>query len=163
MKVARRTRYDRQSNANALPGIEMVAGAGNNGSDCSTLIYPPAIYDASYTVGALNTGRDLIASFSSRGPVTVDGSNRLKPDITAPGTNNRSSYNTSDTAYAILSGTSMAAPAHCRQRGLALVRAPGASARSGCHRRDVEQRRCPYQLERMRFRNTKQRLRLGAS
>src|ERR1051326_8073214 len=91
-------------------GIEMVAGAGNNGSDCSTLIYPPAIYDASYTVGALITGRDSIASFSSRGPVTIDGSNRLKPDITAPGTNNRSSYNTSDTAYAILSGTSMATP-----------------------------------------------------
>jgi len=91
-------------------GIEMVAGAGNNGSDCSTLIYPPAIYDASYTVGALNTGTDTIASFSSRGPVTVDGSNRLKPDITAPGTNNRSSYNTSDSAYVLLSGTSMATP-----------------------------------------------------
>src|SRR2546429_1329854 len=91
-------------------GIEMVAGAGNNGSDCSTVIYPPAIYDASYTVGALNTGTDTIAAFSSRGPVTVDGSNRLKPDITAPGTNNRSSYNTSDTAYAVLSGTSMATP-----------------------------------------------------
>jgi subtilisin family serine protease len=91
-------------------GIEMVAGAGNNGSDCSTLIYPPAIYDASYTVGALNTGTDTIAPFSSRGPVTVDGSNRLKPDITAPGTNNRSSYNTSDDAYVLLSGTSMATP-----------------------------------------------------
>src|SRR5678815_6014994 len=52
-------------------GIEMVAGAGNNGSDCSTLIYPPAIYDASYTVGALNTGTDTIASFSSRDPVTA--------------------------------------------------------------------------------------------
>src|ERR1041385_8595927 len=91
-------------------GIEMVAGAGNNGSDCSTLYYPTAIYDASYTVGALNTGPHSIASFSSRGPVTIDGSNRLKPDITAPGTNNRSSYNTSDNAYAILSGTSMATP-----------------------------------------------------
>jgi len=91
-------------------GIEMVAGAGNNGSDCSTLIYPPAIYDASYTVGALNTGTDVIAPFSSRGPVTIDGSNRLKPDITAPGTNNRSSYNTSDNAYVLLSGTSMATP-----------------------------------------------------
>src|SRR5207249_9314783 len=91
-------------------GIEMVAGAGNSGSDCSTVTAPPAIYDASYTVGALNTGHDLIASFSSRGPVTVDGSNRLKPDITAPGTNNRSSYNTSDTAYVLLSGTSMATP-----------------------------------------------------
>src|SRR5439155_19584703 len=77
-------------------GIEMVAGAGNNGSDCSTLVYPPAIYDASYTVGALNTGRDLIASFSSRGPVTVDGSNPLKADTTAAGTTHRSSNNTSD-------------------------------------------------------------------
>ena len=91
-------------------GIEMVAGAGGSGSNCSTVTDPPAIYDASYTVGALNTGFDIIASFSSRGPVTVDGSNRIKPDITAPGTNNRSSYNTSDTSYAILSGTSMATP-----------------------------------------------------
>src|ERR1043166_3303332 len=91
-------------------GIEMVAGAGNNGADCGPVYYSPAIYDASYTVGALNTGHDSIASFSSRGPVTIDGSNRLKPDITGPGTNNRSSYNTSDNAYAILSGTSMATP-----------------------------------------------------
>ena len=50
------------------------------------MMYPPAIYAASYTVGALNTGTDNIASFSSRGPVTVDGSNRIKPDISAPGT-----------------------------------------------------------------------------
>jgi subtilisin family serine protease len=34
----------------------------------------------------------------------------FKPDITAPGTNNRSSYNTSDDAYVLLSGTSMATP-----------------------------------------------------
>ncbi len=91
-------------------GIEMVAGAGNNGGDCSGVKYPPAIYDASYTVGALNTGTDTLAFFSSRGPVTVDGSNRVKPDITAPGTNNRSSYNTADDAYVLLSGTSMATP-----------------------------------------------------
>src|SRR5207237_9499466 len=86
----------------------MVAGAGNDGPDCSTVMYPPAIYAASYTVGALTTGSDNIASFSSRGPVTIDGSNRVKPDITAPGTNTRSSYNTSENAYASLSGTSMA-------------------------------------------------------
>src|SRR5947207_2180134 len=88
----------------------MVAGAGNDGPDCSTVMYPPAIYEASYTVGALNTGTDTIAGFSSRGPVTIDGSNRTKPDITAPGTDTRSSYNTSDNAYASLSGTSMATP-----------------------------------------------------
>ncbi|HYK50480.1 MAG TPA: S8 family serine peptidase, partial [Terriglobales bacterium] len=96
--------------AQAAAGIMMVAGAGNDGPDCSTVFYPPALYEASYTVGALNTGTDTIASFSSLGPVTVDQSNRIKPDITAPGTNTRSSYNTSDDAYASLSGTSMATP-----------------------------------------------------
>ena len=96
--------------AQAAAGIMMVAGAGNDGSACSTIFYPPAIYAASYTVGALNTGTDNIASFSSRGPVTIDGSNRIKPDITAPGTGTRSSYNTSDNAYVSLSGTSMATP-----------------------------------------------------
>jgi subtilisin family serine protease len=96
--------------AQAAAGIMMVAGAGNDGPNCSTVMYSPAIYAASYTVGALNTGQDVIADFSSRGPVTVDGSNRIKPDISAPGTGTRSSYNTSDNAYATLSGTSMATP-----------------------------------------------------
>src|SRR5438132_10462544 len=96
--------------AQAAAGIMMVAGAGNDGPDCSRVFYPPALYEASYTVGALNTGTDTIAGFSSRGPVTIDGSNRIKPDITAPGTNTRSSYNTSDMAYVSLSGTSMATP-----------------------------------------------------
>ena len=71
---------------------------------------PPCIYEASYTVGALNTGTDNVASFSSRGPVIIDGSNRIKPDISAPGTNIRSSYNGSDNDYESLSGTSMATP-----------------------------------------------------
>jgi serine protease AprX len=91
-------------------GINMVVGAGNDGSACSSVFYPPAIYEASYTVGALNTGTDNLASFSSRGPVTIDSSNRIKPNITTPGTNTRSSYNSSDSAYANLSGTSMATP-----------------------------------------------------
>jgi subtilisin family serine protease len=96
--------------AQAAAGIMMVAGAGNDGPNCSTVMYPPAIYAASYTVGALTTGQDVIANFSSRGPVTIDGSNRIKPDISAPGTGTRSSYNTSDSAYTTLSGTSMATP-----------------------------------------------------
>jgi len=58
----------------------------------------------------LNTSTDTIASFSSRGPVTSDGSLRLKPDLCAPGTNTRSAYNTSDITYVLLSGTSMATP-----------------------------------------------------
>ena len=96
--------------AQRAAGIMMVVAAGNLGPSCSSVVTPPAVYEASYTVGALTTGTDTIASFSSRGPVTVDGSNRLKPDITAPGTSTRSSYNTSDNAYASLSGTSMATP-----------------------------------------------------
>ena len=91
-------------------GIMMVVAAQNSGPGCSTVLDPPGIYDAAYSIGALNTGTDTIASFSSRGPVTADGSNRMKPDISAPGTSTRSSYNTSDTAYASLSGTSMATP-----------------------------------------------------
>ena len=96
--------------AQRAAGIEMVCAAENSGPSCSTVLDPPAIYDASYTIGALNTGTDTIASFSSRGPVTSDGSMRLKPDLCAPGTNTRSAYNTSDTTYAFLSGTSMATP-----------------------------------------------------
>src|SRR5437667_1038943 len=96
--------------AQAAAGIMMLSAAQNSGPSCSTVQNPPGIYDATYTAGALNTGTDTIASFSSRGPVTADGSNRIKPDICAPGTGTRSSYNTSDNAYASLSGTSMATP-----------------------------------------------------
>src|SRR5216110_2677724 len=96
--------------AQAAAGIMMVVAAGNSGSACSTVVDPPSFYAASYTAGALNTGSDTIASFSSRGPVTIDGSGRIKPDIAAPGTSTRSASNSSDTAYAIASGTSMATP-----------------------------------------------------
>src|SRR5881628_2503839 len=88
----------------------MVVAAGNSGSACSTVTDPPAIYAASYSVGALNTGTDTIASFSSRGPVTIDGSGRIKPDISAPGTSTRSCNNTGDNDYRTASGTSMATP-----------------------------------------------------
>src|SRR5213080_418629 len=96
--------------AQAAAGIMMVVAAGNSGSACSTVVDPPSFYAASYTVGALQTGTDTIASFSSRGPVTIDGSGRIKPDITAPGTGTRSASNASDNAYTTASGTSMATP-----------------------------------------------------
>src|SRR6267154_538254 len=96
--------------AQEAAGIQMVVAAGNSGPSCSTVSDPPSFYDASYTVGALNTGTDTIASFSSLGPVTRDGSNRTKPDITAPGTNTRSASNTCDSCYTFASGTSMATP-----------------------------------------------------
>src|SRR5438445_8538747 len=96
--------------AQAAAGIMMVVAAGNYGSACSTVSDPPSFYAASYTAGALNTGTDTIASFISRGPVIRDGSNRIKPDITAPGTGTRSASNSGDNAYTTASGTSMATP-----------------------------------------------------
>ncbi len=87
-------------------GILSVHAAGNDGPACGTIDTPAAIYDASFTVGN-TTIDDLIASSSSRGPVTVDGSNRLKPDVSAPGTWIRSSI---PSGYGMMSGTSMAAP-----------------------------------------------------
>ena len=94
--------------AQRAAGIVTVVAAGNTGSSCSSVTDPPAIFDASLTVGALNTGSDVIASFSSRGPVMVDSSGRLKPNITAPGTSTRSSLR--GNTYGSLSGTSMATP-----------------------------------------------------
>ncbi|MGV8039523.1 MAG: S8 family serine peptidase [Thermoanaerobaculaceae bacterium] len=89
-------------------GIVVVVSAGNSGSSCSTVSEPAAIYDASLTVGA-TTSTDSIASYSSRGPVTVDGSNRLKPDVSAPGSNIRSSVPGGGYEGG-WSGTSMAGP-----------------------------------------------------
>ncbi len=96
--------------AQLAAGINTVVAAQNSGPNCSTITDPPGIYAECYSVGALTTGTDTLASFSSRGPITVDGSNRLKPDISAPGTSTRSATNTSDTAYTTASGTSMATP-----------------------------------------------------
>src|SRR5205807_1096595 len=83
---------------------------GNAGSGCNSVQDPPAIYDASFSTGALDTGTTTLASFSSRGPVTIDGSGRIKPNIVAPGNPNRSAWNGSDTQYTSVSGTSMAGP-----------------------------------------------------
>ena len=96
--------------AQAAAGIMMVSAAQNSGPGCSTVQNPPGIYAATYSAGALTTGTDTIAGFSSRGPVTADGSGRIKPDIVAPGTGTRSSTNASDSSYANFSGTSMATP-----------------------------------------------------
>jgi len=88
-------------------GVFMAVAAGNDGPDCSTISDPPALDGAAVSIGASDNS-DSIASFSSRGPVLVDGSNRRKPDLIAPGVNVRSSVPFN--GYGNLSGTSMAAP-----------------------------------------------------
>ena len=96
-------------------GILTVHAAGNEGPSCSTVQYPAAIYEESFSVGATGYDPDLtgtvgIANFSSRGPVIVDGSNRLKPDVSAPGQGIRSATEDSTDSYTYKEGTSMAAP-----------------------------------------------------
>jgi subtilisin family serine protease len=88
-------------------GIWQVAAAGNSGPNCTTVKDPPAIYEEAFSVGAVNSSRTL-AFFSSRGPVTIDGSDRLKPNVSAPGEGVRSA--TRGGGYGSSSGTSMAAP-----------------------------------------------------
>ncbi len=89
-------------------GIFVVVSAGNSGyNGCGSVSDPPAIYDEVYSVGAVDSSGQR-ADFSSMGPVTVDGSNRIKPDIAAPGVDVLSSYPNSSYEYA--GGTSMAGP-----------------------------------------------------
>lgn len=88
-------------------GIVQVVSAGNDGDVCSTIAFPIALYESSFTVGANNEAQAM-ADFSSRGPVLTDGSMRLKPNVTAPGVATRSAWNDGD--YNTISGTSMAGP-----------------------------------------------------
>ena len=88
-------------------GIFVEASAGNDGPACATVTDPLALYSSAFTTGAIDRLGQLV-SFSSRGPVTVDGSNRVKPDIVAPGYNVLSSFPKG--TYQVESGTSMAGP-----------------------------------------------------
>jgi subtilisin family serine protease len=88
-------------------GIVVVVSAGNDGSGCSSVYTPAAMYEGSFSVGATRSN-DTIAGYSSRGPVLSDHSNRLKPNVSAPGSGVRSSVRGGEYDYS--SGTSMAGP-----------------------------------------------------
>lgn len=91
---------------------------GNSGPGSGT-VGSPASYPLSMGVGA-TTVDDTMASFSSRGPAPNQSPwndpqywyystwNLLKPDVSAPGYNVRSSYNNGN--YTSMNGTSMASP-----------------------------------------------------
>lgn len=88
-------------------GIFVVASAGNSGPACSSVDNPIAIYDSAFTVGAVDSS-GVVTEFSSRGPVIVDESGRIKPDVVAPGADILSAYPNDSYEYA--QGTSMAGP-----------------------------------------------------
>jgi subtilisin family serine protease len=85
-------------------GIFPAIAAGNEGPGCATL-RSPGDYAESYTMGAHDINNN-IAGFSSRGPSDFGGI--IKPNITAPGVNVRSSV--PGNGYSNFSGTSMATP-----------------------------------------------------
>ncbi len=100
--------YDEAMIAITTAGIFMSSAAGNTGNyGCASVTDPIAIYASVFTSGAVNQQGNL-AAFSSFGPVIVDGSERQKPDILAPGESVTSS--SSGGGYSTASGTSFSAP-----------------------------------------------------
>ena len=115
-------------------GVAGVFAAGNSGPSCASLSAVPAIYDEAFTVGATYL-TDVIANFSARGPVTRDGSHRVKPDICAPGVSVRTSSDRSPSElYEIFAGTSGASPHVAGAIALLWSRGPVARGRRGRHR-----------------------------
>ncbi len=88
-------------------GIVVVASGGGGGPGCGSIDEPPAIYDEALTVSATDQ-QDQVTSFAGRGPVEVDDSGRIKPDVCAPAVAVRSAWPDGD--YHYLTGTSTAAP-----------------------------------------------------
>lgn len=96
-------------------GVTVVVAAGNDNADASS--YSPARVANAITVGS-STNTDARSSFSNYGSVV---------DIFAPGSSIYSAYYTSNTAYATMSGTSMATPHTAGVAALYLSANPGAS------------------------------------
>jgi len=88
-------------------GVTVIAAAGNSGPGAGTINFPAGEKNV-IAVGAVNSF-DNISSFSSRGPITVDGEELIKPDISAPGVCINSLSKSGGYEYC-WSGTSMATP-----------------------------------------------------
>jgi outer membrane protein assembly factor BamB len=91
-------------------GILPVFAAGNDGPGSQTIGSPGSFAEV-LAVGATDVN-DLVAGFSSRGPVIWDGVPMVKPDIAAPGAAITSTWPLAidPDGYHTISGTSMATP-----------------------------------------------------
>ena len=88
-------------------GIFVSVSAGNEGPKCGTVTGPPGFFESSFSIGATDE-LDTIAGFSSRGPVVIDSSFRMKPNVVAPGVRVRSVIRNG--LFASFGGTSMSSP-----------------------------------------------------
>ena len=90
-------------NAAGNAGVIFTAACGNLGANTDYSPYYPASYALGNLISvAATTRNDQLASYSSYGPNTVS--------LGAPGDTILSCWNSSDSSYQYLSGTSMAAP-----------------------------------------------------
>ena len=87
-------------------GLQIVAAAGNGGSQMSTVV-TPATDPWVVAIGGLNSGTFAVWDQSSRGP-TKEGI--VKPDFVLYATDLQMADKESDTAYVAKSGTSFSAP-----------------------------------------------------
>ncbi|MBI4865518.1 MAG: S8 family serine peptidase [Candidatus Wallbacteria bacterium] len=86
-------------------GVFPCFAGGNNGPNT---VGTPGGYPHSFAVGAVDPG-DGCSEFSSRGPVSWDGKEYIKPDVAAPGSSVLSAWHTGN-GFTAIQGTSMACP-----------------------------------------------------
>jgi subtilisin family serine protease len=129
-------------NALDAAGIFVSSAAGNTGFyGCSTVTDPLAIYAKVFTAGSVDSSGAL-SSYSSMGPVQVDGSNRIKPDIAAPGDAIVSSFPSN--TYQSASGTSFAGPHVAGVVALMWSANPNLIGQTAQTRRILEQTASPF-------------------
>ncbi|WP_233193335.1 S8 family serine peptidase [Cryobacterium sp. Y29] len=112
MLLVNRTPADVDTDEHSVPSVHLDANAFDpvfaySATDGATVTFTP---DNST---ATQTPVPQVAGFSSRGPVTADGGDLLKPDIAAPGVSilaDGANAAGADPTFEFLSGTSMASP-----------------------------------------------------